>query len=258
MISFDKIVKKLLINKGSIINIIDIWSIIDPDYKNWNSKYSALIYKTIYRLKSLKIISPLKNWLYLIWLIDAFLIDDYYWKIVKKIIISETWWQYFIWWQKSLELLMKDFSLQSELIVYTKDIRKIVSIDSDHKIIFKIFNNFNKKKILTFNTFFKKFIIKSKIEWTDFNICSIELALLDYLHHNKTYFENNILLIKFINKFNKMFNDSNFNKLVQLKYISSINKLRFFAKSNWITFIYNIALNTIKTSWANCFLTFKK
>ena len=88
MITFDKIVKKLLKSNSDILSIYDIWKIIDPDFSFINNSNIKKIYKVIYRLKSSWIISSLKNWLYIIWRWEDFnesiIIEKHYWKILHK------------------------------------------------------------------------------------------------------------------------------------------------------------------------------
>lgn len=257
MIHFDKIVKKLINSSEDIFSLNDIWSIIDPDFSKWKSTYSTLIYKTIYRLKSNKIIISIKNWLYVINRWQNFNIDDYYWQIALKIIKSETQWDYFISSSKALEFHLKDYSIQNKLIVYTKYIQKTIIISPDFKIYFKTFSiptlkNYSYSKLINENT--------SKITYNSliFKISNLELSLLDSLiesHNNKI---NAYIIEKFLKKYKSLLNRDILGNLVKIKYITSINRLRSISQELHYEDLYLKCLDIIKVEWANCFLTIKK
>lgn len=261
MITFDKIVNKLWKQMWKILSIKDIWDIFDPDYSKWNKKHKTEVYKLIYRLKSTNIIFPLKNWLYYINigsdLREIDIIDDNYWQIVLKIIKDETEWNYFIWWNKSLELHLKDFSIQNKLIVYTKDIQKTVQINSNYSIVFKIFNPWINSKKFSFNSL-KQYLVKMQINNLNFMVAWEELALLDslILSDNKAWIDN-YLILKYLKKFEKYISREKMWEIVRIKYISSINRLRIISQKNKLDNLYKICLDIIKNEWANCFLSLK-
>ena len=149
MISFDKIVNKLLKRWLSVVSIDDISDIIYPKIIVLDSAKQANLYKIIYRLKANNHITQLKNWLYIIWVKDTFQIDDLYWKICHKIIHNETWSDYIISWMKSLEIIMKDYSLHNRLIVYTKDIGSLEVFVSNTEFL-RIRTQSNNKIIFTY------------------------------------------------------------------------------------------------------------
>lgn len=262
MITFDKIVNKLLKLDKKVLSISDIWLIIDPDFDKWNKKYLNEIYKIIYRLKSNSIIFPLKNWLYYlskhIDIREIDIINNNYWDIVLKIIRDETNSNYIIAGNKSIEIHLKDYSIQSSLIVYTKDIQKNISINSQYKIQFKILSPGSKiNKNHNFN-FLKKYSSKVKISNLDFNIASEELSILDsLLIKNSKAWIDNYLINKFLIKYSKYLSREKLWELVKYRYISSINRLRQITKLSGDIKLYNICLDIIKLEWANCFLTIK-
>lgn len=262
MITFEKIVHKLWKMEWEIITYKDIWLIIDPDFLKNNQKYKDKVYKIIYRLKSNQIIHPIRNSLYYICnkkeVKEVDIIDSFYWKIVKKIIQENTMWDYIIWWNKSLELYLKDFSIQNQLIVYTKDIEKIITISKDHKIIFKNIKWWQKNKKLDNFTFLKKFIKKIQIDSIQFNICNEELAILDtLLIRNNQSKINNYLIDKFLTKFSNYLDRDIMWLLVSYRYITSINRLRVITQQKKNSWLYEKCLDIIKKEWWNCFLAIK-
>lgn len=263
MITFDKIVYKLCKKEWKILSIYEIWGIIDPDFKKWTTKNISLIYKTIYRLKATKIIIPIKNSLYFINnkkdYRDVDIIDNFYWDILKKVIIENIWNNYFVWNLKALELHLKDFSIPSEITIYCKDFESTISLTSQNKIIFKILTwwkkNLNKSIFAKLNVFTKKILI-NKIS---FKIANEELSLLDsLLIRNSTKKIDSYLINKFLNKFSRFLSRQVLWKLVDLKYITSINRLREISKETWNNQLYLHCLDIIKIEWWNCFLTSKK
>lgn len=261
MITFNKIVNKLWKLDWKILSIYDIWDIIDPDFSKWNKKHIQEIYKIIYRLKSNNIITTLKNWLYFISLNSSIrevdIIDSHYWDIVSKIIKDETNWTYFIWWNKSLELHLKDYSIQNKLIVYTKDIQKIININSILRIQFKIFSPWKNSKKFSFNSL-NKYLTKISINNINFLVAWEELALLDslILADNKLWIDN-YLILKYLKKFEKYLSRERLWEIVRIKYISAINRLRIIAQNNKLEKLYQACLDIIKKEWANCFLSLK-
>lgn len=262
MITFDKIVKKLLKYENSILNIKDIWEIIDPDFSSWNKKHIAEIYKTIYRLKSNNLIFPIKSWLYYINYdknvrkID--IIDNNYWKIIKKIIIDETAWDYIIWWDKSLEVHLKDYSIHNTLIVYTKNINKTIGISWNLRVKFIILKAWKKNSNKYNFNYLHKFSQKTSINGIDFCIAWEEFSILDSLIINniKNWIDN-YQIAKFLKKYSNYLDRDILWALVKYRYISSINRLRIISKNNDNVYLYKICLDIIKKEWANCFLTLK-
>lgn len=261
MITFDKIVHKLWKLEWKVLSISNIWDIIDPDYSKGNTRHKQEVYKLIYRLKSNNIIAPLKNWLYFltcgIMTRDIDIIDDNYWNIVYKIIKDEANWIYFIWWNKSLELHLKDYSIQNKLIVYTKDIQKIIRINSKYSIVFKTFTPWKNCKKFSFNSL-NKFLVKISVNNINFSVAWEELALLDslLLADSKLWIDN-YLILKYLKKFEKYLSREKLWEIVRIKYISAINRLRIIAQNNKLEKLYQICLDIIKKEWANCFLSIK-
>ena len=112
MITFEKIVKKLLNKSWNVVLKSDIFDIIDPEHKKQNQ---SKLDKTIYNLKIKKIIVSIKSWVYVIPseedknLNKIDLIEKYYLKLLKKYITSLCWTNYYISWNKALEIWDKNF-----------------------------------------------------------------------------------------------------------------------------------------------------
>ncbi len=259
MITFDKIVSKLWKQKGELLNIYDIWSIYDPDFSVSNKKHAREIYKIIYRLKADKTIFPIRNSLYYISYWESAdltqILDSKYWKIVKKLISDETWWKYLIGGKKSLEIHLKDYSIHNKLIVYTKDIQKIITINGDLKVYFKIFKPWKSSKI-SFNSILEFFSESLIFEWINLRVSNKELSILDsLLLSEKDSWIDDYLLKKFLTKYNKSLSREILWKLIKIRYISSINRLRSISKNNNYDKLYSDCLDIIKVEWANCFLS---
>lgn len=137
MISFDKIVKKMCEKSGNIITIDDI----QRAYFVMTEKGRGQAYKLILRLKSLRILTLIRNGVYFVSagkptnMID--IIDENYWKIVRAIIASENVGaDYFVAGTTPLLYHIKSFDSPTELLIYTRDTRKTVKIAKNYTIRF--------------------------------------------------------------------------------------------------------------------------
>ncbi len=256
MITFDKIVKKLLRNVWDIVSIVDIGLIIDPDYDKWSTKFSTQIYKTIYRLKSSWFLVTIKNGLFIISSWDEKInFDDYYWQIVHKLIYNECWNMYVLSGIKSLELLSKDLSAHNQLIVYTKNVSRILHF-GNYSIHLKPFiSNANNKK-LSFQNFIDTYSFKIMIDWVKINISNKELSLLDSLYSRS--WDSFYVVKKFLLNNHKSISRQLLWNLVKFKYITSINKLKQISKDLNFNDLYSICLDIIKIEWAHCFIAKKR
>lgn len=260
MISFDKIVKKLYKNEWKIFDIYDIWKIIDPDFSPDDKKNINKIYKIIYLLKSNWVIFPIKNSLFFInsplskKIDEQEIIDNNYWKILKKIISQNTPF-YFIGWDKSLEIITKDYSLPEEITIYTKELDKKIKISSNHTVIFKTIKS--GKKTDNKNIFNKLAHYSQNVVIDEINLktANKELALLESLTIKKIDWINEYLVNKFIKKYGKSLDFSIIWDLVEYKYITSINRLRKIAQEWWMDDIYENSLKVIKNNWWGCFIS---
>ena len=247
MISFDKIVKKLLKKRWNILLLEDIFDILDPDKQEKNKK---ALYKIMYRLKSEKVILTLRNSIYLIpdeddlKLNEIDLVEKYYFKLVKKYITSEVWSEYFISWKKALEINLKDFSVPNNLVVITRNTEKKVKIQ-DKIITFKKVGNKNANLYSKFS----KFINRVSIFWTEFKISNIELSLVEtaLVSDNIEWVEIS-LLSKAIKKYSRVFKTDTFYEIAKVKYIMSFNRLKEISK-NIDKKTYELFLDVIKQNW---------
>ncbi len=262
MISFDKIVYKLWLKKSPILLIDDLVELIDPD----NSRAEVgmrEVYKTVYRLKSEWYMRALRNWLFLIGpLVDQKseieLIESYYWEIARAYIAREVRSEYFIGGSKALEFHISDMSTPAVLIVYTKSISKQVLLSKNHRLIFK---KRETGKRAGGNLFAKlaPFVMKKMVSGLDLKILTHEAALLDMLLlQNSWWVQDDYLVLKFLHKYHTAIQRSILGKLVELRYISSINRLREVAKFQGYEGLYRDCVSVIRDEGAGCFLTSKK
>ncbi len=244
MISFDKIVKKLLKKRWNILLLEDIFDILDPDKMEKNKK---ALYKILYRLKSEKVIMTLRNSIYLIpddedlKLNEIDLVEKYYFKLVKKYITSEVWSEYFISGKKALEINLKDFSVPNNLVVITRNTEKKVKIQ-DKIITFKKIGNKNANLYSKFS----KYINRVSIFWTEFKISNIELSLVETaLVSDNIEWVEITLLSKAIKKYSRVFVPETFYEIAKVKYIMSFNRLKEISK-NIDKKTYELFLDVIK------------
>lgn len=244
MISFDKIVNKLLKKWWKIIFLTDIFEMIDPEKKEINKSFVS---KIIYKLKSQNIIKPLKNGMYVITskedekLNELDLIEKYYFEFSKKIISKEVWSEYFISWKKALEIHHKNYAIPQKLLVINRKINKKIMI-WDYQIIFKTIT-WDKKNLYAKLSHFTKTIL---IENINFKISCLELALVESALIEDTFEWIPIdLLSKTLKKYEKYFDTEIFYKIWKLKYIMAFNRLKELSK-NISPKLYEVFLDIIK------------
>lgn len=254
MMTFDKIVNKLLRKSWKILFRDDIFELIDPEKK---AKYTSFVNKTIYRLRSENIIVSLKSWVYIIpwdydsWLNKIDLIDRYYLNLLKKYIIYYVWNSYYISWNKSLEFHNKDYSIPDKIFIVNRKVNKKINVWS-YEIIFKTISwksfKTNNKKINLYSKM-EKFIVKKEIEWNEFKTSCLELSLLESALITDTilWLDFN-LLNKAIKKYSKVLNTDIFYELWEFKYVMSFNRLKEISKNidNNLSLVF---LDIIKKNW---------
>lgn len=254
MISFDKIVNKLLNKSWKIFFKEDIFDIIDPEKKD---KYRSYLNKIIYRLKAENIIISIKAWVYVVpsdedsILNKVDLLDKYYMSLLKKYITYYVWNSYYISWNKSLEFHNKDFSIPDKIFIVTRNLNKKLTVWS-YEIIFKTISwktlKTNNKKINLYSKM-EKFIVRKEVEWNEFKVSCLELSILESaLISDTIYWLDFNLLNKTIKKYSKVLKTDIFYELWEYKYIMSFNRLKEISK-NINKDLYLVFLDIIKKNW---------
>lgn len=247
MISFDKIVNKLLKKWWKIIFKEDIFDLIDPEKK---PQYNTLVNKTIYRLKSIWVLKVIRNWVYVISnkddneLNEIDLVEKYYFELVKKYILQEVWSDYFISWKKSLEIHLKNYSIPEKIIIITRKTNKKIII-WNYQIIFKTISQNGKNLYSKFSKLTKSIFIDK----TPFKISCLELSLVESALISDSfewiYIDD---ISKVLKKYGKFFIIENFYLIWELKYIMAFNRLKEISRpinNN----LYQVFLDIIKKNW---------
>jgi len=252
MIVFDKIVKKLFKKRWKVISKNDIFEIIDPELK---SKYSTKLDKIIYTLKSQKILMPIKAWIYIVPDDDDFklnkidLLEKYFYKLLKKYITTNCQNHYYISWNKSLEIHLKDYSVPDKIYIVNRNINKKIIV-WDYQIIFKqIKSNIKGKSINIYNKL-SKMTKTCDIDWIKFKISNLELSLLENsLVIDNENWVNLYLINKALKKYHNYLDKDNFYYIWSInKYIMSFNRLKELSK-NIDRELYEVFLDIIKINW---------
>ncbi len=261
MISFDKIVHKLWTKKSSIILIDDLVELVDPD----NSRAEVgmrEVYKIVYRLKSEWHMLALRNGLFLLGpKVDAKseveLIESHYWEIARAYIKSEVGSEYVIGGAKALEFHIADMSTPASLIVYTRFLSKQVILSKNHRLIFKKRETWKRSSGSLFPKLLPH-VLRKTISGIDFKMLNHEASLLDVLLlQNSGGVIDTYLILKFLKKYHHTLQRNILGNLVELRYISSINRLREIAKSQGYDRLYRDCVSIIRDEWAGCFLASK-
>ena len=255
----NKIVNKLQKKNGEIVTIEDIGDILDPGSK-WLVRDKARIHQVIYALKWLGTLISIRNGLY--YVADGLLhtgqavVEARYWDIVKMIASAETLKDWVIGGEKALELIMMDYSIPYQLIIYTKDIAKKVVVSPDHEIVFRTIISWEKKQRTNAFSILKKQSQSVDIQKQSFPVLGLESALLDALTiHDHEEGIGETLVLKFLKRYESRLERGNLGILVSVRYIRAMNRLRTIAKNHGYPRLYEIALDVIKKEWWGCFVT---
>ncbi len=260
MMDFNKIVNKLWKMRWEFVDIDDIADIVDPDFRKKSNSGKSSTYKILYRLKWNDIIIPIKQWLYYVAESETtnieWVIEDRYWRIVKKILARETDSEYFISWNKALEILMKDYSAPKKLLVTGKESTKNLQISPSYSLSIRPITSWKKTLWQNIYPLLRKYSDSIEIDGEKLRIACPELALLDTLLLRDS--ENGIdqyLVEKFLKRSSKVLRREILGKLVSMKYITSINRLRSIAKDMKNMYVYNMCVDIIKREGGGCFIT---
>lgn len=221
-------------------------------------------YKLAYRLKSEGLLLPIRNGLYVRstdpsrnkTYDDLQAVEGAYWRIAKKIITRKCGSNYLIAGPKSLEIRMRDFSIPSTLIVYTKDCDSTVTVSERHKLVFKTAKTGSKTGRNNAFPFFSEFSETFEIDGLKFKTAGIEHAVLDSLIVHKGISETDTYVVtKFLSRFSKAVRREALGKLVSCKYLTAVNRLREMARDKGDDALYQKALDVVKREGGNCFVT---
>ncbi len=251
MLSFNKIVKKLWKKWWKILLKKDLFEIIDPEKKD---KFKSYLDKTIYKLKSQKIIIPIKSGVYIIpdkddlELNQIDLLDKYYLRLLKKYISFNVWSDYYISWKKALEIHMKDFSIPEKIYIVNSKLNKKIKVWS-YEIIFKTISWKTEWKTINLYSKVSKFVTKKEIEWIKFKTSCLELSLVESALISDTFEWLDFSLVnKAIKKYSKIFDKEVFKEIWKFKYIMAFNRLKEISR-NIDHKLYRLFLDIIKNNW---------
>lgn len=245
-------VKKILKNKHKIIDINKLKKIyfdLNPD-----SYSDKKLYKQIYYAKNKWVLMSLKKDIFYVKTPDENIdiddiIDNFYWKLLKKYTQEHYWNNYFIWGIKALEIWNNNFSIPDKLVIINS-YKKMEEILLKEK---KIFNKVYKIKwfdeIKSFK-FFKKQTEKLYIDGKMFFVSNYELSLLESLYSISSEEERYVieLLKKNIRKNYKKISLEVFEYFLKYwKYGSSIKKI--YELSLWIRPDFADKIKDILKKW---------
>ena len=248
MISFDKIVNKLLKKWWNILFKEDIFEIIDPEKQ---SKNQNTLDKTIYKLKASNIILPLKAWVYIIPTIEdqslnkIDLLEKYYLKLLKKYITYFVGSSYYISGSKALQFHLKDFSIPEKIYIVNRSLNKKIQL-GDYEIIFKTLSGKQEWKKINLYTRMQDFVVYKHIDGYEFKISNLELSLVESAQISDSM--NGLdftLLNKAIKKYSHEFDHQIFESIWKYKFIMSFNRLKEISK-HINTWLYKCFLDIIK------------
>jgi hypothetical protein len=227
VVYFNIIVKNILKTKWKIISTEKIKKLVQNVLlENYNDQKT---YKTIYYLKNRWYLTSLKKDIFFVSSPDVkldidFLIDKFYWQILKQHCKKYLKDDRYIWWLKALELNTWNLLVSDDIDIvnWYKQSKEVILWDK-----YWNFKTYKSKNKTLFNTL-KKLVNKSKIWKHTFITANLELSILESLYNpdilTKKYTEE--LIKKLLKKNKRTFNFENIEKIIKLwKHHSSLNRL---------------------------------
>lgn len=177
-----------------------------------------------------------------------------YWQIIAKVIDFHSPSGGVIWWEKSLELHLSNYSIPDILIVYTRDTALRIKMVSGRELHFRTLVSGPKtgKKNLWRTIVDNAVTIEIGVK---IQICGCELALLEALSlrlHDTGVEEANIA--RFFRSFAAQLDRDVLGNLTRLRYIRPLNRLRILARDLGYTNLYVMTLEIIRDEGGGCYL----
>ncbi|QFR39449.1 hypothetical protein A9Q91_04445 [Candidatus Gracilibacteria bacterium 28_42_T64] len=248
MLTFDKIVNKLLKKGGKVFLKSDIFELIDPEKKE---QYKAGVDKLIYRLKAQGILISMKAGVYVVpseddkTLNKVDLIEKYYLRLIKKYITYYVGNAYYISGKKALEFHMKNGEIPEKIFIVNRSLNKKIKF-GNLEVIFKTVSGKDNGKKINLYSKLSEYVVDKEIEGLIFKISNLELSLIEAALLNDTLEGIPVdLLNKTIKKYSKILNTDIFYDIGQFKFIMSFNRLKEIAK-NIDYDLYLVFLDIIK------------
>ena len=233
MLSFDKIVNKLLKKWWKVLLKEEIFELIDPEKK---SAYQSRVDKCVYRLKIEWVIIPLKSGVYVVpsdedkQMNTVDLLEKYYLQLLKKYISYHVGSHYFISWKKALQIHMKDFSIPEKMYIVNRSVNKKIKI-GNYEIIFKTVSAKQESKPINLYSKLTPYISIKNIDGQSFKVSNLELSLVEsaLISDAHEWFDM-WLLSKVIKKYDHVMDHTTFYTLGTYKFSMSFNRLKEIAK----------------------------
>ncbi len=209
-------------------------------------------YKLAHRLVSNGTLVSIRKGMYL-WNLDTKLDpEDFYWPLVKKVIAENYLWQGIISWPKALALGLRDYSLLESLQVIVPKNPKILSIQSEYKLV--AITLLEQKRSLY--SLVKQYASRQKIEDTEFLITSPEHALLESLTTRPGQdITDTSLILRWLKKNASSLREEVFAAFIPHRYISATNRLKYLAHDNGMTDLYEMMIRLIDRYGKGCHLS---
>jgi hypothetical protein len=192
------------------------------------------MYKLLYYLKNRWYLLTLKKNIYFVKCIDEeytehWLIERFYWDLVKKHCKDYVQWDRYVGGLKALELHFSSYVIPDEIMIVNKNKQSTEVVLFDKKILFKTYISANKNLF----SLYKKYIQKLHIWRAHIPVICMEIALLESLYNPSIVHKGYIdwLVKKILKTYKSSFNTAIWALLVKNnKHHSSINRLYILAK----------------------------
>lgn len=181
-------------------------------------------------------------------------LDVHYWDIVKKLIAIHAPAGAIVWWEKSLEIHMMNYSVPEILILYTRTIALRIRLSDGREVHFRVLTSGDKMYRKNMYPILAKY--SSVHPWIA-SLCVLdrELALLEALslrEHERGVTE--LLVFRFLSREQGNLRETVFEEVARYRYIRALNRLRVIARDHGYVDLYSVILGVIKHEWGGCFI----
>ncbi len=233
--SFDIVVKKLMKLKWKLVDIKKIVGILSNIQDDKFTIQKA--YKMIYYLKNRWYLENIKKNVFFVKEAEAkiskeYIVDTFYWPLVRKHCREFLSSARYIWWIKALELNVSSYDAPDELLIVNQHKQSTEVIMFDKQIVFKTYSKATERWNLFW--FFMKLTKKVAVHNIQFPVACLELAILESLYNPSLVSQGyvNELVKKVLRKQWKTLDFTiRANILKKNKHHASINRLHVLAKT---------------------------
>lgn len=259
MMSFDKLVKKLLKRGKSVVDFGDLADLAAPGVRELSSAQRSATHKLAYRLKSAGVLVSVRRGLWTVVPPSSAAAsraapsgDELYWEMLAKAASAACGPRWVLGGRKALELHLRDLSAPDEARLLTAGPSGTVSLSPGKKARLVPLKSYGAA-----TTLFSRFsALSSKLsaEGTRVPVVCVEQAFLEYLTGSASGRDGHALA-RALAKFGPGLRRDVMGRLVEARYIVAANRLKEAAKRLGFPAVHALCLEVVKREGRGCFVS---